>query len=66
MTTLESRVWQDHQEEKDSIYKKQDTARFTEGLTITILCPYCGVPIIRICRHCSECGTKINWQLEMR
>ena len=39
MTTLESRVWQDHQDEKDSIYR-QDTTRFTEGLTITILCPF--------------------------
>ena len=64
MTTLESRGWQDHQEERDSIYR-QDTSRFTEGMDITILCPFCGVPITRICKHCPECGTKINWMLEM-
>lgn len=62
MTTLESRVWQDHEDE--NIYH-QDTTRFTEGLTVTIVCPFCGTPIHRISKHCNECGTKLNWILEM-
>ena len=63
MTTMESKCRELYGQGSQ---KDKDTVRFTEGLTVQIMCPHCGNRLITLDKHCRWCGTKLIWHLDLR